>query len=211
MFLTVLALLSALSVSSVAIWYSVVGLMAIFSGATTAIAVMGITLEVGKLVATVWLHQNWHTTRKILKVYLTTSVIVLMFITSMGIFGFLSKAHIEQTALTTDQYAQIETVDEQIARSVSKISGWESEIERLNKGQDVRVDTLIIREQDALKELYERISKDKKQYTDQSNLDIESQNDRLAQAQKRKDEDQAQAGKQYKDGLIEQEKSLKYI
>ena len=206
MFLTILALLSALSVSSVAIWYSVVGLMAIFSGATTAIAVMGITLEVGKLVATVWLHQNWHTTRKILKVYLTTSVIVLMFITSMGIFGFLSKAHIEQTALTTDQYAQIETVDEQIARSVSKIGGWENEIERLNKGQDVRVDTLIIREQDALKELYERISKDKKQYTDQSNLDIESQNDRLAQAQKRKDEDQTQAGKQFKDGLIEQEK-----
>jgi len=206
MFLTVLALLSALSVSSVAIWYSVVGLMAIFSGATTAIAVMGITLEVGKLVATVWLHQNWHTTRKILKVYLTTSVIVLMFITSMGIFGFLSKAHIEQTALTTDQYAQIETVDEQIARSVSKIGGWENEIERLNKGQDVRVDQLIIREQEALKELYTRIGKDKKEYTDQSNLDIESQNDRLAQAQKRKDEDQAQAGKQYKDGLIEQEK-----
>ncbi len=162
MFLTILALLSALSVSSVAIWYSVVGLMAIFSGATTAIAVMGITLEVGKLVATVWLHQNWHTTRKILKVYLTTSVIVLMFITSMGIFGFLSKAHIEQTALTTDQYAQIETVDEQIARSVSKIGGWENEIERLNKGQDVRVDQLIIREQEALKELYTRIGKDKK-------------------------------------------------
>jgi len=206
MFLTVLALLSALSVSSVAIWYSVVGLMAIFSGATTAIAVMGITLEVGKLVATVWLHQNWHTTRKVLKVYLTTSVIVLMFITSMGIFGFLSKAHIEQTALTTDQYAQIETVDEQIARSVSKIGGWENEIERLNKGQDVRVDQLIIREQDALKEIYDKVSKDKKEYTDQSNLDIESQNDRLAQAQKRKDEDQAQAGKQYKDGLIEQEK-----
>ena len=206
MFLTILALLSALSVSSVAIWYSVVGLMAIFSGATTAIAVMGITLEVGKLVATVWLHQNWHTTRKVLKVYLTTSVIVLMFITSMGIFGFLSKAHIEQTALTTDQYAQIETVDEQIARSASKIGGWENEIERLNKGQDVRVDQLIIREQDALKEIYDKVSKDKKEYTNQSNLDIESQNDRLAQAQKRKDEDQAQAGKQNKDGLIEQEK-----
>ena len=206
MFLTILALLSALSVSSVAIWYSVVGLMAIFSGAQVAIAVMGITLEVGKLVATVWLHQNWHTTRKILKVYLTTSVVVLMFITSMGIFGFLSKAHIEQTALTTDQYAQIETVDEQIARSVSKISGWESEIERLNKGQDVRVDQLIIREQDALKDIYERISKDKKQYTDQANSDIESQNDRLAQAQRRKDEDQKQAGKQFKEGLIEQEK-----
>ena len=64
----------------------VVGLMSIFSGAAVAIAVMGVTLEVGKLVATVWLHQNWNHTKLTLKIYLTTSVVVLMFITSMGIF-----------------------------------------------------------------------------------------------------------------------------
>ena len=206
MFLTVLALLSALSVSTVAIWYSVVGLMSIFSGAAIAIAVMGVTLEVGKLVATVWLHQNWHHTKLTLKIYLTTSVIVLMFITSMGIFGFLSRAHIEQTALTTDQFAQIEAIDEQIARSVSKIETWTSEIDRLNKGQDVRVDQLIIREQDALKEIYEKVNKDKKTYKDQSDEDIQNQNDRLAQAQQRKKDDQARADQQMDDALIDEDK-----
>ena len=206
MFLTVLALLSALSVSTVAIWYSVVGLMSIFSGAAVAIAVMGVTLEVGKLVATVWLHQNWHHTKLTLKIYLTTSVIVLMFITSMGIFGFLSRAHIEQTALTTDQFAQIEAIDEQIARSVSKIETWTSEIDRLNKGQDVRVDQLIIREQDALKEIYEKVNKDKKTYKDQSDEDIQNQNDRLAQAQQRKKDDQARADQQMDDALIDEDK-----
>ena len=203
MFLTILALLSALSVSTVAIWYSVVGLMSIFSGAAVAIAVMGITLEVGKLVATVWLHQNWHNAKLTLKIYLTTSVIVLMFITSMGIFGFLSRAHIEQTALTTDQFAQIEAIDEQIVRSVSKIETWTGEIERLNKGQDVRVDQLIIREQDALKEIYEKVNKDKKTYKDQSDEDIQNQNDRLAQAQQRKRDDQARADQQLADELID--------
>ena len=206
MFLTILALLSALSVSTVAIWYSVVGLMSIFSGAAVAIAVMGVTLEVGKLVATVWLHQNWNHTKLTLKIYLTTSVIVLMFITSMGIFGFLSRAHIEQTALTTDQFAQIEAIDEQIARSVSKIETWTSEIDRLNKGQDVRVDQLIIREQDALKEIYEKVNKDKKTYKDQSDEDIQNQNDRLAQAQQRKKDDQARADQQMDDALIDEEK-----
>ena len=206
MFLTILALLSALSVSTVAIWYSVVGLMSIFSGAAVAIAVMGVTLEVGKLVATVWLHQNWNHTKLTLKIYLTTSVVVLMFITSMGIFGFLSRAHIEQTALTTDQFAQIEAIDEQIARSVSKIETWTSEIDRLNKGQDVRVDQLIIREQDALKEIYEKVNKDKKTYKDQSDEDIQNQNDRLAQAQQRKKDDQARADQQMDDALIDEEK-----
>ena len=206
MFLTILALLSALSVSTVAIWYSVVGLMSIFSGAAVAIAVMGVTLEVGKLVATVWLHQNWNHTKLTLKIYLTTSVVVLMFITSMGIFGFLSRAHIEQTALTTDQFAQIEAIDEQIARSVSKIETWTSEIDRLNKGQDVRVDQLIIREQDALKEIYEKVNKDKKTYKDQSDEDIQNQNDRLAQAQQRKKDDQARADQQMDDALIDEDK-----
>ena len=206
MFLTVLALLSALSVSTVAIWYSVVGLMSIFSGAAVAIAVMGVTLEVGKLVATVWLHQNWNHTKLTLKIYLTTSVVVLMFITSMGIFGFLSRAHIEQTALTTDQFAQIEAINEQIVRSVSKIETWTGEIDRLNKGQDVRVDQLIVREQDALKEIYDKVNKDKKTYKDQSDEDIQNQNDRLAQAQQRKKDDQARADQQMDDALIDEEK-----
>ena len=206
MFLTILALLSALSVSTVAIWYSVVGLMSIFSGAAVAIAVMGVTLEVGKLVATVWLHQNWNHTKLTLKIYLTTSVVVLMFITSMGIFGFLSRAHIEQTALTTDQFAQIEAIDEQIVRSVSKIETWTGEIDRLNKGQDVRVDQLIVREQDALKEIYDKVNKDKKTYKDQSDEDIQNQNDRLAQAQQRKKDDQARADQQMDDALIDEDK-----
>jgi hypothetical protein len=107
-----LTLLTALSISGVAAWYSIVGLAAIFSAAVLPIIIMGSVLEVGKLVTASWLYQNWNRVPFLLKTYLTTAVIVLMFITSMGIFGFLSKAHIEQglgNNESTIKAAQIET------------------------------------------------------------------------------------------------------
>ena len=87
----ILTLLVAIAISVVAAWYSILGLMAIFAAAAIPIAIMGAVLEVGKLVTASWLYQNWNTVPKLLKGYLTTAVVVLMFITSMGIFGFLSK------------------------------------------------------------------------------------------------------------------------
>src|SRR6056300_264421 len=98
MFIGIITLLTALAISAVAIYYSVAGLAAIFAAAVIPIIIMGVVLEVGKLVTAVWLHKYWSKATWWLKTYLSTAVFVLMFITSMGIFGFLSKAHIEQTS-----------------------------------------------------------------------------------------------------------------
>ena len=114
MILNILALLSAISISGVAAYYSIVGLTAIFSGAVIPIIIMGSALEVGKIVTTVWLHQNWTRVNFIVKWYLALAVVVLMLVTSMGIFGFLSRAHIEQGAPVGDVTAQIELLDEKI-------------------------------------------------------------------------------------------------
>ena len=93
MFIAILTLLSALSISGVAIFYSVIGLATIFPGAFVPVVIMGSVLEIGKLITASWLYRHWKQTRFLLKTYLTVSVIVLSLITSMGIFGFLSKAH----------------------------------------------------------------------------------------------------------------------
>lgn len=95
--MTFLTLLCALALSGIAAWYSVIGLAAIFTGAFWPIVFMGSVLEASKLVTTSWLYRNWKTCPLLLKSYLSFAVIVLMLITSMGIFGFLSKAHIDST------------------------------------------------------------------------------------------------------------------
>ena len=99
MALGILVLLSALSISAVAIYYSIAGLVAIFAAAAIPIMIMGTALEIGKLVTAVWLHKYWSKAKWWLRTYLAIAVAVLMFITSMGIFGYLSKAHIEQTCM----------------------------------------------------------------------------------------------------------------
>lgn len=116
-----LTLLSGLSISAVAIYYSVVGLTAIFAAAVIPIIVMGVILEVSKLVATVWLKQNWHIAPKSIKAYLITSISVLMLITSLGIFGFLSKAHSDQSLVSGDVAAKISIIEEKIRISKENI------------------------------------------------------------------------------------------
>ena len=105
MFIAILTLLSALSISGVAIFYSVIGLATIFPGAFVPVVIMGGVLEIGKLITASWLYRNWKFTPFMLKTYLTTAVIILSLITSMGIFGFLSKAHLEQN-LASDTLIQ---------------------------------------------------------------------------------------------------------
>ena len=109
--------LVALSISAVAAYYSIVGLVAIFASAVIPIIIMGSVLEVGKLTSAVWLHMNWKSAPFLIKTYLTIAVVMLMFITSMGIFGFLSKAHIEQTSAASENVAQIERIEESIVRN----------------------------------------------------------------------------------------------
>lgn len=136
MFLGVLTLLSALSISAVAIYYSVVGLTAIFTGARFEIIVMGVVLEIGKLISAVWLHKNWDTSPKSIKVYLSTALIVLMMITSMGIYGFLSKAHLEQGISSGDTQAKVSLIEEKILIQKSSITDAKKEIEQLNAAVD---------------------------------------------------------------------------
>lgn len=139
MFMAILTLLVAIAISAVAAWYSIVGLMAIFAAAAIPIAIMGAVLEVGKLLTASWLYQNWKEAPKILKSYLTIAVVVLMFITSMGIFGFLSKAHIDQTVITGDNTLLIQQIDNKIQRQNKRIVDAENVIDQLDKA----VQTLI--------------------------------------------------------------------
>jgi hypothetical protein len=109
---------SAISISVIAAGYSIVGLSTLFAGAVVPIIAMGSALEVGKLVAASWLYNNWRNklVPQSIKAYLTFAVIVLVFITSMGIFGFLSKAHLDQVQPTSSNNIKIELIDNQISQ-----------------------------------------------------------------------------------------------
>jgi len=160
MILGILTLITALGISAVAIYYSVAGLMTIFAAAAIPIMIMGGALEIGKLVTAVWLHRYWKQATWWLKTYLTTAVVVLMFITSMGIFGFLSKAHIEQTAATTDNLAQIETLQSEIDRQIAVVGRAENRIRQLESsevGADANVQSQIDKEQERIDSAYDRV------------------------------------------------------
>ena len=112
--LTSLTLVVALTLSTVAAYYSIIGLTAIFAGAVVPIIVMGSILEVGKIVTTVWLKKYWTKVRWFLKTYLVIAVVLLALLTSMGIFGFLSKAHSDQGLVSGDSQAKLALIDEKI-------------------------------------------------------------------------------------------------
>lgn len=114
MILSYWTLAVALSLSLVAAWYSIIGLTAIFAAAVVPIIIMGGIMEVAKVTVTLWLHEYWQYCKRSMKIQLTFSVIVLMFITSMGIFGFLSKAHLDQAVPTGDVAAKVQILDEKI-------------------------------------------------------------------------------------------------
>jgi len=133
MFIAILTLLSALSISGVAIFYSVIGLATIFPGAFVPVVIMGGVLEVGKLITASWLYRNWKFTPFMLKTYLTTAVIILSLITSMGIFGFLSKAHLEQNLASDTLIQRINILKDKIESEKMSITRQNSIIERAEK------------------------------------------------------------------------------
>ncbi len=160
MFLGFLTMLTALSISAVAIYYSVAGLVAIFAAAAVPIIIMGSVLEVSKLVAAVWLHYYWDKAVWWLKTYLVFAVALLMIITSMGIFGFLSKAHIDQTASATEGLARLEQLETQINRQEDIVYEAEQQIEKLETAglnRDSDIQTQIDKEQVRIDSAYERI------------------------------------------------------
>lgn len=140
MILAILTLVIALAISAVAAYYSIIGLIAIFSAAVIPIAVMGVVLESGKLVTAAWVYHNWKRTPKLLKGYLISAVVILMFITSMGIFGFLSKAHIEQTTVNSDNTLQIELIESQIQRERGSIERAENTLAQLDNALEKYVE-----------------------------------------------------------------------
>ena len=131
-----LALISGLSVSAVAVYYSVAGLTSIFSAAVIPIIIMGISLEIGKIIATVWLKQNWKIAPFSIKAYLCLAVVLLMIITSMGIFGFLSKAHSDQTMVSSEIQSRIAVYDEKIKTEKENIDANRKMLKQLDESVD---------------------------------------------------------------------------
>lgn len=177
MFMKVLMLGTALTISAIAAYYSIIGLATIFAAAVIPVIIMGSAMEIGKLVTVVYLHRYWHQAQFLLKSYLIFAVFFLMFITSMGIFGFLSKAHIEQTALSDEQIALAESIDDKLLRSNVKIERWDAEIDRLLQPNSERVDVQIGNEQETLNGLYDRISAEKKAANDAYNQKLKTINE----------------------------------
>ena len=141
MLLALITLICAISISVVAAGYSIIGLATLFAGAKVAIIAMGSVLEIGKLVAASWLYRNWNSNLlpKTIKWYLTTSVIVLVFVTSMGIFGFLSKAHLDQVRPTTNYLVQASLIDKQIVQQEIIITRNEKVLNQLDEVMDVYI------------------------------------------------------------------------
>ena len=142
MLLAILTLLSAISISVVAAGYSIIGLATLFAGAKVAIIAMGSVLEVGKLIAASWLYRNWNSNLlpRLIKWYLTIAIIVLVFVTSMGIFGFLSKAHLDQVRPSQDNSVQIVLIDKQINQQEIIIARSEKTLNLLDRGLEVYFD-----------------------------------------------------------------------
>jgi hypothetical protein len=130
------ALLSGLTVSAVAIYYSVAGLVAIFSAAVIPIIVMGVALEISKLAGTVWLKQNWTRAPNFIKGYLLAAIAILMLITSMGIFGFLSKAHSDQSLVSGDVQSRIAIYDEKIRTAKDNIDANRKALKQMDEAVD---------------------------------------------------------------------------
>jgi hypothetical protein len=139
MFLAVLLLFTGLTISSVAIYYSVIGMAAIFSAAPIPIYIMGTTLEIAKLVGASWLKAYWHKAPSFIKSYMTIAILVLMMITSMGIFGFLSKAHSDQNLVSGDVVDKIAILDEKIKTQKENIDAARKALKQMDESVDQTV------------------------------------------------------------------------
>jgi len=176
MFFPLLVFITALVIAAIAAWFSVAGLMAIFAASAIPVAIMAGSLEVGKLVAASWVYRNWKRAPFLLKSYLTFATIVLMFITSMGIFGFLSSAYLEQASEGQQSQARIERISNDILRFEDTIERTEVKIEKLETetsndtsdiqaqidSEQVRMDKAFERVQPAINEQLEIITNEQR-------------------------------------------------
>src|SRR6056300_490368 len=161
MFTILITFISAISISAIAAGYSIIGLATLFAGAAMPIIAMGSALEIGKLVAASWLYNNWRSDMvpATLKAYLFSAIIVLVFITSMGIFGFLSKAHLDQVKPTSGNNIKIELLDNQINQQQLIIDRSQKALDQLDKALEVYIE----------KEFVTRGLKERKKQEDERN------------------------------------------
>jgi len=152
MYMGLITLFTAFALSAAAIYFSVVGLVAIFTGAVVPILFMGGTLEIAKLVAASWLYRNWQVASNFMKTYLSISVFILMVITSMGIFGFLSKSHLTQGATSSNNTQQIAIINSQI-KSEQDVIERQQEIIKRNSGSGGGSGERIAQLRDKIKQL----------------------------------------------------------
>jgi hypothetical protein len=131
-----LMLVIAITISAIAAWYSVAGLAAIFAAAVVPVIIMGGALEAGKIVATVWLHNNWQRVSWAYKTYLVPAIVFLMLLTSMGIFGFLSKGHADQSIVSGDSMSKVAIYDEKIKTERDNIDQAKRALEQMNSQVD---------------------------------------------------------------------------
>jgi len=179
MFFAALTFLSAVSISLTAAYFSVIGLATMFPGSKEAIIIMGGVLEVGKLIASVWLHHNWNDSFKFLKRYLLFSVVVLSLITSMGIFGFLSRSHVEHHASIEKEQAIISQIDQKISREQGFITRKKEQLELLNSNENFQKDN----SDDIIKTLQNRVESLKQEKIESIKIQesvIDKLNNRLA-------------------------------
>jgi len=172
MFYALLTLFSALSISTVAAYFSIIGLATIFPGSMAAVITMGTALEIGKIVAAIWLHRNWKRAPFLIKSYLIFGVIILMGITSMGIFGFLSKSHIEHAQQAEKAQALVTQVESKIIRERDYIIRQKDLIvqaEQNNKSVTDRSEDFIKLEQQKIDQINQDLARDIKIDTDQLN------------------------------------------
>lgn len=188
MYLTILLAIGALAISSVAAYFSVIGLAVIFAASVIPIIIMGATVEFGKIAAVAWVHYNWHRITKRLKIIMVSCIIVAMVLTSVGVFGFLSKAHIEQTALGDEAVAQVQRIETELIRQKSVIERGENKIQELEgsgsnldqtvqrqiDNEQTRMDAAATRMQPAINEQNSIIANQTKLYREQiQSIDIE--------------------------------------
>jgi hypothetical protein len=143
--MTYLLLANAVALSIIAEYYAIMGLMAIFSGSPISIAVMGAILGLSKILVTSWLYRYWKDTSLLLKTYFSSAIIILMLLTSMGIFGYLSKAHLDQGVVSSDVAAAVSLIDEKINIQKENINAARKTLSQL----DNQVDAALSRSTDA--------------------------------------------------------------
>lgn len=187
MWFGIFTLLVSIAIAGVAAWFSIAGLVAIFSASAMAIMIMAGVLEVGKLVTASWLYRNWESSGWVIKLYLIPAVVVLMVITSMGIFGFLSKAHLDQAGVTTGAIAQVQRVDDEIARQQLRIDLAEERLSRLTTMDSTTVETAVAQQQELIDGAYDRVQGDidyaqeqLNQIRNQLQIDLQSVDDNYA-------------------------------